>query len=81
MDLEERPTSEDELSQIHVGHEHGPGKATLQEAEAGSEMDERVEGARYLCPMHPEVVSEAPGRCPICGMFLEKLASERGEEP
>lgn len=25
----------------------------------------------YTCPMHPEVVREAPGNCPICGMALE----------
>jgi FtsP/CotA-like multicopper oxidase with cupredoxin domain len=24
----------------------------------------------YACPMHPEVVSEAPGHCPECGMKL-----------
>lgn len=27
--------------------------------------------ARYMCPMHPEVVSPTPGDCPICGMALE----------
>ncbi len=24
----------------------------------------------YTCPMHPDVVSEAPGSCPKCGMAL-----------
>ena len=28
-------------------------------------------GAVYTCPMHPEVVREGPGSCPICGMALE----------
>jgi hypothetical protein len=26
----------------------------------------------YTCPMHPEVKSDEPGDCPVCGMFLVK---------
>jgi hypothetical protein len=26
--------------------------------------------ARWTCPMHSEVVSDEPGKCPICGMKL-----------
>jgi FtsP/CotA-like multicopper oxidase with cupredoxin domain len=29
----------------------------------------------YVCPMHPEVVSEQPGRCPECGMKLLAAAA------
>lgn len=25
---------------------------------------------KYTCPMHPEVVQEGPGSCPVCGMDL-----------
>ena len=28
----------------------------------------------YTCPMHPEVQSDKPGKCPKCGMNLEKKA-------
>jgi Cu+-exporting ATPase len=28
-------------------------------------------GMQYVCPMHPEVVRDAPGACPRCGMALE----------
>jgi FtsP/CotA-like multicopper oxidase with cupredoxin domain len=31
----------------------------------------------YVCPMHPEIVSEEPGSCPKCGMKL--LAQAAGE--
>lgn len=27
---------------------------------------------KYICPMHPEVVEESAGSCPICGMDLVK---------
>jgi Cu+-exporting ATPase len=27
--------------------------------------------AEYVCPMHPEIVRNEPGSCPICGMALE----------
>lgn len=28
---------------------------------------------KYACPMHPYVISHAPGRCRVCGMDLEKV--------
>ena len=30
-----------------------------------------VNAGSYTCPMHPEVVRDQPGSCPICGMALE----------
>jgi len=33
----------------------------------------------YTCPMHPEIVSEAAGACPICGMALEPRTITLGE--
>ncbi len=30
----------------------------------------KAAGAQYTCPMHPEVVQDAPGNCPKCGMTL-----------
>ncbi len=30
---------------------------------------------RYHCPMHPEIVQDAPGTCPICHMDLEPIGT------
>lgn len=30
-------------------------------------------GTRYTCPMHPEIIRDAPGTCPKCGMALEPV--------
>ncbi len=38
----------------------------------------------YTCPMHPEIIREAPGSCPICGMALEPMGvpdANAGPEP
>ena len=37
-------------------------------------------GTRYTCPMHPEIVRDAPGSCPICGMALEPLMPSAGDD-
>ena len=30
-------------------------------------------GTQYTCPMHPEIIRDEPGHCPICGMALEPM--------
>ena len=42
-----------------------------------------ADAVEYTCPMHPEIVRDALGNCPICGMALEPrtiAAPEEGEE-
>lgn len=35
---------------------------------------------KYLCPMHPEVIKDEPGLCPICEMELERVPTLPGRE-
>jgi len=40
-------------------------------------------GGQYTCPMHPEIVRDGPGSCPICGMALEPMmpSLDAGPDP
>lgn len=48
----------------------------------GQQTSSRVNSAtRYSCPMHPEVVSRRPGKCPKCGMRLRVVKKEAAIAP
>jgi Cu+-exporting ATPase len=42
-----------------------------------------AKGIKYTCPMHPQIIRNEPGACPICGMALEPLqvTAEEGDNP
>src|SRR5580658_6911571 len=52
------------LASIHPAPVAAPTK-TPAPASAGIKA-----GTKYTCPMDPEVISDRPGSCPICGMAL-----------
>ena len=35
----------------------------------------------WYCPMHPQILYNHPGQCPICGMTLVKKETVAQEEP
>ena len=40
---------------------------------------EHESGVKYTCPMHPEVVTDHPGKCPKCGMTLVPMKAKPHE--
>ncbi len=58
----------------HGGHKE-KGKKDREKKHKGEKHKKKV----YICPMHPEVRSHEPGRCPKCGMYLVPEGKE-GEE-
>ena len=60
----------------HVGHTRHPANSAptgnvCATVVAGCAVPS---GAVYTCPMHPEIVRNAPGDCPLCGMALVPVA-------
>ncbi len=67
-------------SHVHKGQEYYfCGKGCLAKFSASPDAYlkpkpvEIIRGAKYTCPMHPEVVRDQPGACPKCGMALEPV--------
>lgn len=62
-----------------TGHEHHPGMdmggmdmgaPDGGPTAAGAVADAGAQATKYQCPMHADVIRDAPGRCPKCGMTL-----------
>ena len=48
-------------------------KQESRSSTGGAATQTAASGTLYDCPMHPEVTSSAPGKCPKCGMALVKV--------
>ena len=70
------------LALLAVGCAKSPETPPASEPVSAAANDTAVEHAikhmdpQYRCPMHPDVVRDAPGTCPICGMTLVKIEPE-----
>lgn len=49
-------------------------------AQLGGKDGATANAPKYHCPMHPQIVSDVPGECPICHMNLEPIAPERASD-
>lgn len=59
-----------------VGCQSGEQPGTQTEADQAGMQAEGEQVTMYTCPMHPEVMSNEPGKCPVCGMNLVEVGSE-----
>ena len=57
-----------------AGHGHDHGAPPVDPATV-------PQGTKWTCPMHPEIVKDGPGDCPICGMALEPMVASLDDGP
>jgi Cu+-exporting ATPase len=58
-----------------------PAVIQLQRSKPSTPGPTPAPGMQWTCPMHPEIVRDAPGSCPICGMALEPKTVTLDEGP
>ncbi|MFO7604330.1 MAG: efflux RND transporter periplasmic adaptor subunit [Gammaproteobacteria bacterium] len=57
-------------------HDGTPATTTEGQQETATEHAKKHLDPKYVCPMHPQIVRDEPGSCPICGMDLVKVEQE-----
>ncbi len=61
-------------------------QSTDMDQKSGAKKETAVEHAQkhtdptYVCPMHPNIIKDEPGSCPICGMDLVEKEEDEPEE-
>jgi len=77
--LEATPKAEERKAMPSPASKGPVALPTTKQEDADKFLASLGPGAQYyVCSMHPEVVSDKPGDCPLCGMHLEK--KQKGEE-
>ncbi|MBL0312581.1 MAG: hypothetical protein IPP78_07665 [Holophagaceae bacterium] len=58
----------------------GGAVALMHRGKPSAEATKAPAPVSYTCPMHPQIIRDQPGDCPICGMSLVPLKPEsKGE--
>lgn len=64
-----------------LNHPQGDSKPSMGHTTNVHDVHNEGQGfMKYTCPMHPQIVKDAPGKCPLCGMTLVPLIKSGGHD-
>jgi CopA family copper-resistance protein len=66
-----KKAKEDDRSKLNLNSKNKIQDKTLTPSK--SQPKPQSQPQKYTCPMHPEVISDKPGKCPKCGMDLVEI--------
>ena len=75
-------------AEVAASHEHSPGEQAATDSMSQTDVargglaayDKNGDGIVYQGGMHPNIVQDEPGQCPICGMDLMPVSVDGMEE-
>ncbi len=84
MNLVIRPTTMEAVASHKEAGEAGKqlsGKKHVHNQPAAADLNTSSQGfEKFTCPMHPQIVQDGPGKCPLCGMTLVPLKKSVSHE-
>ncbi len=63
---------------VNIGILVSPCALAAEQAQTETPVEHAIKhlDSTYVCPMHPQIVRDKPGKCPICGMDLVEIKVE-----
>jgi len=65
------------MGQEMMSHKNHMDSTKVEKSMSKKQHKDAAKIVKYTCPMHPEVITNKPGKCPKCGMTLVKLEEKK----
>jgi predicted Zn-ribbon and HTH transcriptional regulator len=65
------------MGQEMKSRKHNMDSTNVEKTMSQKQHKDAAKIVQYTCPMHPEIITTKPGKCPKCGMTLVNAASHK----